>query len=335
MSARLLRPVRWRPPAAPDRARQSVSTPPMPPLRRLELDAPGPEDVVMDAAGRLLTGVDDGRILRVDPRTGAAETVADTGGRPLGLEVAPDGALLICDSRRGLLRADLDTGTVDVLVAEIDGVPLNFASNVVADDDGTIYFSASTRRFDLEHYLGDVLEHSSTGRLFRRTPAGEVETLLDGLDFANGVVLAPDRSCVIVAETAGYCLTRYWLTGPRAGSTDPLIENLPGMPDNTALGSDGLIWVSLPVARDRLLDRLLPLPGVLRQVAWLLPPALQPKPARTVWVIAVDFDGRIVHDLQTAGEHYSFVTSVWERDGRLYLGSLHEHAIALTTVPSG
>jgi sugar lactone lactonase YvrE len=335
MSARLLRPVRWRPPVAPDRARQSVSTPPMPPLRRLELDAPGPEDVVMDAAGRLLTGVDDGRILRVDPDTGAAETVADTGGRPLGLEVAPDGSLLICDSRRGLLRADLDTGTVEALVAEIDGVPLNFASNVVADDDGTIYFSASTRRFDLEHYLGDVLEHSSTGRLFRRTPAGEVETLLDGLDFANGVVLAPDRSCVIVAETAGYCLTRYWLTGPRAGSTDPLVDNLPGMPDNTALGSDGLIWVSLPVARDRLLDRLLPLPGVLRQLAWLLPAALQPKPARTVWVIAVDFDGRIVHDLQTAGEHYSFVTSVWERDGRLYLGSLHEHAIAVTTVPTG
>ncbi len=159
-----------------------------------------------------------------------------------------------------------------MLVGSVDDGPLNFASNVVVDDaDGTMYFSASTRRFDLEHYLGDLLEHSGTGRLFRRDPDGAVTTLLDGLDFANGVVLAPDRSCVLVAQTGRYCVTRYWLTGPAAGTSDTLIDNLPGFPDNMSLGSDGLVWISLPTARNPLLDKLLPLPGVLRQLVWLVP----------------------------------------------------------------
>ena len=92
-------------------------------------------------------------------------------------------------------------------------------------------------------------------------------------------MLAPDESCVVVAQTGGYCITRYWLTGPQAGTHDTLIDNLPGFPDNMALGSDGLIWVSLPTARNPLLDRLLPLPGVLRQLVWLLPERVQPKPA--------------------------------------------------------
>ncbi|MDQ2796971.1 MAG: SMP-30/gluconolactonase/LRE family protein [Actinomycetota bacterium] len=300
----------------------------MPALRKIELPVAGPEDVIVDADGRLLTGVEDGSILRVDPATGAVETLANTGGRPLGLEPCADGTILVCDSRRGLLRVDPADSSVTVLVDEIDGVPLNFASNVVADDDGTIYFSASTRRFDLEHYLGDFLEHSGTGRLFRRDPSGRVETLLDGLDFANGVVLAPDRSCVLVAQTGRYCVTRYWLTGPKQGSSDVLIDNLPGMPDNMALGSDGLVWISLPTARNPMLDKILPLPGVLRQLVWLLPEFAKPKPAATVWVLAVSFDGDVVHDLQQSGSDYAFVTSVVEHDGQVYLGGLHESALA-------
>ncbi|QIS12314.1 hypothetical protein [Nocardia arthritidis] len=83
-----------------------------------------------------------------------------------------------------------------------------------------------------------------------------------------------------------------------------------------------------------MLDRFLPLPGILRRVVWALPEWVQPKPARTVWVLAVDFDGNVVHDLQTDGANFSFVTGVAERDGTLYLGSLTEHAIAISRIPT-
>lgn len=328
-----MQPQRWNPPPAPVRAREITSTPPLPPIRRIELPGKGPEDVVLTPDGRLIAGVDDGSILSIDPADGTVRTLVNTGGRPLGLHADTDGSILICDFARGLLHWDPD-GDLEVLVDEVDGERFPFASNVVRASDGAIYFSSSTSRYSLHEYMGDLLEHSGTGRLLRRDPTGKVETLLDGLQFANGVVLAPDGSCVVVAETGAYRVTRYWLTGPKAGTHDLLIENLPGFPDNMALGSDGLVWITLPAPRDPLLDRLLPLPGVLRRLVWALPDRLRPKPKRTVWVQAVDFDGTVVHDLQTSGTDFSMVTGVVEHEGTLYLGSLTESAVAVARVPS-
>ncbi|MBL1078993.1 SMP-30/gluconolactonase/LRE family protein [Nocardia sp. 2] len=305
----------------------------MPAPRLLELPGAAPEDVVIGPDGRLLTGTDDGAVLAVDPQTGAVEQIAHTGHRPLGLHAESDGSLLICDAGHGLLRLDKPGGVLEELVTEIDGEPLRFPSNVVAAPDGTIYFSASSRRWPLEQWRGDIMEHSGTGRLLRRTTDGQVDILIDGLDFANGVVLAPDGSHLLVAETGAYRITRYWLTGPQAGSCDRLVENLPGFPDNMLLGSDGLIWVSIPSPRNPLLDRLLPLPGLIRRLAWTIPENLQPQPERTVWAMAFDFDGTLVHDLQREPTDYAMVTSVAEHEGAIYLGSLSESAIAVTHLP--
>ncbi|MEV6430416.1 SMP-30/gluconolactonase/LRE family protein [Nocardia sp. NPDC051463] len=328
-----MQPHRWTPPQALPRARETRSATPLPPVSRLEVPSTGPEDVVLAPDGRVLAGVDDGSILSIDPSDGDVRRLANTGGRPLGLHADADGSILICDSTRGLLRLDPDGG-LEVLVDEVGGEPLLFASNVVRDDDGTIYFSSSSRRYRLDQWMGDILEHSGTGRLLRRDRSGAVETLLDGLQFANGVVLSPDRSCVVVAETGAYRVSRYWLNGPKAGTHDYLVENLPGFPDNMGLGSDGLVWITLPSPRDPLLDRLLPLPGVLRQIVWTLPAWLQPKPKKTIWVMAVDFDGTVVHDLQVEGTNFSMVTGVVEHEGNLYLGSLTESAVGVTRVPS-
>ncbi|MFI6957879.1 SMP-30/gluconolactonase/LRE family protein [Nocardia sp. NPDC050408] len=329
----IMQPQRWTPPPAPPRARETRSAPPLAPVARFELPGAAPEDVVRTAEGRIIAGVDDGSIYSIDPADGAVSLLANTGGRPLGMHAATDGSLLICDFDRGLLRLD-SAGEIEVLVAEVEGEPLPFASNVVRAEDGTIYFSSSSRRYPLDEWMGDLLEHSGTGRLFRLDPSGKLETLIDGLQFANGVVLSPDGSCVLVAETGAYRVTRYWLTGPKAGTYDRLIENLPGFPDNMALGSDALVWMTLPSPRNPLLDRLLPLPGVLRRVVWALPRWVQPEPPRTVWVMAVDFDGKVVHDLQTEGTDFAMVTGVVEHNGTLYLGSLTETAVGVSHIPS-
>lgn len=114
----------------------------------------GPEDVIVDERGRVLTGVEDGRVLRVDglaePGRARVETLADTGGRPLGLELLPDGDLLVCDAERGLLRVTAGDGTVRVLADEVGGEPIRFCSNAVALSDGTIYFTVSSRRYPLQ-----------------------------------------------------------------------------------------------------------------------------------------------------------------------------------------
>ncbi|MEV4417013.1 SMP-30/gluconolactonase/LRE family protein [Catellatospora sp. NPDC049609] len=294
----------------------------------------GPEDVAVAPDGAVYTGLADGRILRI--RDEVVEVVAETGGRPLGIEVASDGALVVCDAYRGLLRVQPGDNTVEDLVpvgTPIDGVPLRLCNNAAVAADGTIWFSDSSARFDLVHWKADLIEHSGTGRLLRRDPDGTVASVLTGLHFANGVALAADESFVAVAESGAYRLTRCWLTGPQAGRDDVLVDNLPGFPDNIARGSDGLIWIAMGSPRNRALDLLAPRPPFLRRLLWALPDKLLPQPADTVWVQAVDASGRTVHDLQTVTPGFSMVTGVREESGTVWLGSLHSAAVAHFTLP--
>lgn len=269
-----------------------------------------------------MTGLDDGRIVRLSPDGGTVETLCDTGGRPLGIEWLGGDEYLVCDAYKGLLRMAAGTGRLESLCSTVAGEPMLVCNNAAAAADGTIYFSDSSRRFTLEHWKADLLEHSGTGRLLRLAPGGVPEVLLDGLQFANGVALAVDESYVAVAETGKYCVTRLWLTGDAAGTTDILIDNLPGFPDNISTGTDGLIWVTIGSRRDKSLDLLAPRAPVLRRMVWSLPEFLHPAPVPTVWVMAVDAGGVIVHDLQEPGGRLSVVTGVRERQGRVYLGSL-------------
>ncbi|MFC4516608.1 SMP-30/gluconolactonase/LRE family protein [Streptomyces ehimensis] len=325
-----LRPVVWRPPRRPARARAAYSRVPLPPVRRVPLDGTGPEDVRVDAEGRILTGVSDGRILRLDPAGHRASAVADTGGRPLGLCPLPDGRLLVCDAERGLLRVEPGSGRVETLLREAAGRPLGVCSNAVVAPDGAVYVTDASGRFPLRHWMGDLLEHSGTGRLIRYEPgSGTAEVVLDGLQFANGVALAPDGSFLVVAETGAYRLTRLWLTGHRAGESDVFADGLPGFPDNLSTGPGGLIWVAMAAPRQPALDLLHRTHPALRRAAWALPDALRPGPKATAWVIALDSSGRLAHDLQRPGRDFRMVTSVCEHDGRLYLGSLTESALGV------
>jgi sugar lactone lactonase YvrE len=317
----VISPVVWQPPVAPQRARQPRSGRALPPLTVLDVLGRGPEDVLFDNSGRVLCGVADGRVLRLTPDGRRVDVLADTGGRPLGLEWLPDGSLLVCDARRGLLRVSLPDGSVETLV---DG--LAFCNNAAVAADGTIYFSDSTDRIGIDHWKGELLQHSGSGRLLRRGLGTETAVLLGGLEFANGVALSPDGSFAVVAETAAYRLTRWSVAD---GSSSVLVDNLPGFPDNVSTGSDGLFWVAIGSPRDASLDRLLPRRPALRKVVWALPDRLQPRPQHTVWVQAYDSDGQLVHDLQAPGERFGFVTGVRERDGVVALGSLTGSCVAL------
>jgi sugar lactone lactonase YvrE len=335
MAKTRLIPRRWRPPQdvglrgpfAPNDALAHLDVIPLP--------GSGAEDVAVDSSGAIYTGTREGYLLRISPDGRSVERLAQTGGRPLGIEVHPEGWLVVCDAHRGLLRVDPSTGDITELVTVIDGRPMRFTNNCAVAKDGTIYFSDSSQHFGLEEFKGDILSHTSSGRLIRRAPDGTITVLLDDLDFANGVALADDESFVLVAETGGYRITRLDLTGPEAGRRSVIIDNLPGMPDNMSTGSDGVFWIALPSARNRLLDLLLPRPGFVRAAVWALPDRLQPDVTRITWVVGIDGEGDVVHNLQASGERFHYVTGVREHDGKLYLGSLVDPGVARVDLASG
>jgi sugar lactone lactonase YvrE len=241
---------------------------------------------------------------------------------------------VVCDSERGLLRVPLTgTANVEVLCDTVAGERLVFCSCPAVAADGTIYFSQSSRRFDFDHYKGDLLEHSSTGRVMRYRD-GVVDIITDGLDFANGLLLAPDESTLDVAETGAYQITRIQLTGGQAGQTQTLAGALPGFPDNLTGGPDGLIWIGMASPRDAVLDFLLPRAPWLRSAVWAIPGRFQPKPKNMAWVLAIDQDGTIVHDLRGWNVGYHEVTAARVHGGKLYLASVESTALAVADLPA-
>lgn len=299
-------------------------------VRVVPVNGHGPEDVVVDAQSRVLTGLDDGRIIRLSQDGGRIDTVADTGGRPLGLELYGEDELLVCDADRGLLVVNVADGAVRVLAASACGSRLLVCNNAAVAADGTVYFSDSSARFPVARWREDLIEQTGTGRLLRRTPDGSIDELATGLQFANGVALAPDESFVTVAESGSCWVRRVWLTGERAGASDIFLDGLSGFPDNTSTGSDGLIWVTQASPKIAALDVVRKLPAPARGLMRRAPLWMQPSPARTVGVLGVDTDGRIVHERRGEIDGFHMLTGVREHNGTLYFGSLVGRSIAVT-----
>lgn len=313
------RPVRWQPPPA------RRETPIALPVRVFDLPGTGGEDVLIERAGSVVTGLANGDVVRVTGE--GAVVLGNTGGRPLGIEAYPDGSLLVCDHDRGLLRLDPATGAVEVLVEEIDGKRLHFCSNAVICADGAIYFTTSSQTATWDAFHEDVINHATSGCVVRVGPDGGVELICSDLAFANGLALAPDESYLLVAETLGYRIRKLWLKGPRAGEWTDFVTGTPGFPDNISLSESGLVWVSLPAPRVPVLDFLLPRHPFLRRMVLRVPQRLHPRPADFVWVQAYDLDGKLVHDIKTRHPRLSFVTAAAESGGTVWLASAQHNVL--------
>ena len=288
----------------------------------------GAEDVLLGKDGTVYTGTEDGSILAIRPDGDQVTRIGRTGGRPLGLEWLGDGRMLVCDAKAGLLALDTATGRIETLATDVAGRRMVFCNNAAVHSDGTIFFSDSSTVHSIEDWKADVAEDTHTGRLLRRDVDGSIEVLVDGLRFANGVALSAAEDYVCVAESAGRTVVRRWLSGPEAGTTDHLVAELEGYPDNIARGTDGLIWVTIASPEDPALELVHRAPMWVRKALLKLPEAVQPAPKRTVRVTAFDDTGAAVHDCVLPADDYHMATGVREHEGRVWLGSLVEPAVA-------
>ncbi|HEY6231298.1 MAG TPA: SMP-30/gluconolactonase/LRE family protein [Pyrinomonadaceae bacterium] len=328
-------PVAWTPPPAPSLTGQFQQNSQLANTERLSLGTGnpragagyGPEDVALDAAGRIYTGLDDGRIMRLQADGTRPELFANTVGRPLGLAFDPNGNLIVADAIKGLLSIGPDAA-VTVLTTAADGVPFGCTNDLDIGADGTIYFTDATSKFPLTNFTADLLEHRGNGRFFAYDPKTKTtRTLLRDLCFANGVAVSPDQSYVLVVETGAYRVHRVWLAGAKQGQTDIFIDNLPGFPDGISSNGKDKFWLALVTPRDAALDKLLPHP-FLRKVVARLPKLLQPAPKRYSFVLGLDTNGRVIDNLQNGSpDCYAEIANAIEHNGTLYFGSIGESTV--------
>jgi hypothetical protein len=156
------------------------------------------------------------------------------------------------------------------------------------------------------------------GRLLVYNPVdGSTKTLLEDLNFANGVAVSHDQSYVLVNETGTYRVICYWIAGPRQGQSEPFIEHLPAFPDNISTGLDGRFWVALVSPRNPLLDSISDKPFV-RKVVQRLPAFLRPQAEAYGHLIAINGAGEVVQDLQDPAGGYPVNTSAVETESYTY-----------------
>ncbi|MBN3966238.1 SMP-30/gluconolactonase/LRE family protein [Pseudomonas gregormendelii] len=319
-----VRPVAWNPPPAPSLTsgvyvdNQRLNDVEQVGAGNLE----GPEALLLED-NALITGLHDGRLIRTSLDGKTTQVLADTGGRPLGLARHPNGLLVIADGVKGLLSLDAQ-GRLIPLVKEAKGVPLGFTDDVAIDKSGHYaYFSDASSRFGYGSDGDAIIEHGGDGRLLRYDfQTGKTAVLLDKLEFANGVTLGPDDSFVLVNETGAYRISRYWLSGPKAGTHDVFIDNLPGMPDNLSFNGENRFWVALYAPRNALLDASAPHPFVRKMIARAM--SVLPKPVeKRGFALGMDLQGQVIANLQDGSrDNYSPITTVREYGEWLYFGSL-------------
>jgi sugar lactone lactonase YvrE len=291
-------------------------------------DNHGPEDIALDSQGRIYASTHEGRIVRLNADGSNPENWVDTKGRPLGIDFDSKGNLIVADAFRGLLSI-ASNGTITELATTADGVPIRFADDVDMAANGKIYFSDASTKFGAKEAGGtyeasllDLMEHGGHGRLLVYDPAtGVAKTLLDGLNFANGVAVSHDQSYVLVNETGGYRVIRFWIEGPKKGKSETLIGSLPSFPDNISTGHDGRYWVAFVSPRNPLVDKLAGKP-FMRKVIQRMPAFMRPKAVAYGHIIAIDDKGKVLVDLQDPDGSYPINTSVIETKDYLYIGSL-------------
>lgn len=286
----------------------------------------GPEDATLGRDLFVYVTTLSGHVARIRNRRVTEFAFVD--GRPLGIEAANDGTLIVANSYLGLQRIDAQ-GNVSVLLDSIDGTRPVYPNNLALAGDGKIYFTEASSKFGAERYRGtynasllDIMEHGGHGSVIEYDPAsGVARTLLEGLNYANGIAISPDGRYLVVAETSNYRVLKYWLNGARRGEIEVLLENLPGFPDNIKTGLNGRFWLGFAAPRNRLLDYLSDKPW-LRKVVQRLPEFARPKAVPASHVIAFNGAGEILMNLHDPGARFPTLTGVLETNRSLYLTTL-------------
>ncbi|EEF32892.1 strictosidine synthase, putative [Ricinus communis] len=326
----------------------------------------GPESLEFDSLGRgPYAGLADGRIVRwmgeavgwetfavvttnwsekicakgVDSTTAKQWKHEKRCGRPLGLRFDKNtGNLYVADSYYGLLVIGPEGGLAKPLATQVAGKPILFANDLDIHENGSIFFTDTSKRYDRVNHFFILLEGESTGRLLRYDPpTGTTHIVLDGLAFPNGVQLSKDQKFLLFTETTNCRIMKYWIEGPKTGNVE-LVANLPGFPDNIRVNDKGHYWVAIDCCRTRAQEILTHNPWI-RSVYFRLPirmsilARLMGMKMYTV-VSLFNENGEILEVLEDPkGVVMKLVSEVREVQGKLWIGTVAHNHIATLPYP--
>jgi len=167
----------------------------------------------------------------VDQVDGNAEVVG-AGPQGLGWSIGwlPDGRLLVTGPE--LMRREPDGSMVRH--ADLSGVADHGWNEIVVDGRGNIYLNGA----DFDFLAGEA---PKPGIIALVTPDGSARKVADGIEFPNGMLVTPDNSTLVVAESFGRRLTAFDIAADGSLANRRVWAEGIG-PDGICLDAEGAIW---------------------------------------------------------------------------------------------
>jgi sugar lactone lactonase YvrE len=165
---------------------------------------------------------------------GESEVIVRVASFPFCIDFLPDGRLLIVSaSDRLLLRREPDGPLVTH--ADLSTLSEHPWNDIVVDGRGNAYIGNIGFDFPEAEF--------APGTLALVTPDGSARQVADGVAFPNGIVVTPDNSTLIVAESYANRLTAFDITADGSLSNRRMWAELGGgVPDGICLDAEDAVW---------------------------------------------------------------------------------------------
>ncbi|CAI9113416.1 OLC1v1014013C2 [Oldenlandia corymbosa var. corymbosa] len=208
------------------------------------------------------------------------------------------GKIYVIDSNLGLSEVGFSGGLATTLVPSRDGVPYHLLLGVDAATNRKVYFTDGSSIYGLKDLNVSVVTGDSSGKLLEYDTRTKVVTeLLTGLAGPAGVVSDPVASYLLVSEFTGKRIRKYYIKGPKAGTSEVILTFL-GNPDViTRIKGEENFWVAVN----------------------------NPSSEIPVVPLAIKFSsaGEVLAMLQLVGEFKQRITIVFQQGNQLFVAGLN------------
>jgi sugar lactone lactonase YvrE len=175
-------------------------------------------------------------IIALDP-AGHSEVIlrASFPSIPMCIDFLPGGQLLVVSSTEGLILKRESNGSLTTH-ANLNHLTARGWNEIVVDHRGNAYVNGGG--FDLM-----AGQKFAPGVIALVTPDGASRQVADGIAFPNGMLITPDNSTLVIAESYGKKLTAFDIAPDGSLSNRRVWADLiDGVPDGICLDSENAIW---------------------------------------------------------------------------------------------
>lgn len=190
----------------------------------------------------LFSDIPNDRLLRFDQTSGRVDVFAEQVGHHNGHRVDRAGRLLSAEhGARRVTRTEPD-GSITVLADSYGGARLNSPNDLVEAPDGSIWFTDPSYGIDSDYEGFAATSEQDGSHVYRVTPDGTVERMIDDFDRPNGIAFSADGSRLLVGDSARRHLRAFALTESGVSGGEAIADCPQGTFDGFRVDTADRIW---------------------------------------------------------------------------------------------